>query len=94
MACLVVCLGDVLYGYRLGAVGCTYPVGVRQVDAYGCRGVCVACEYCGCDNLCRNTFHFFFLELLVDGRVVFKPLRVGAEGFGALAGGYVLEVDY
>ena len=90
---LVIGLGDVLDGDRLGAVGGAYPVGVGEVDADGGGGVRVAGEHGGGDDLGRYALHLFLFEALVDGAVVLEPLGVVADYLGAVAGGDVLEVD-
>ena len=69
-----------------------YPVGVGQVDTYGCCWIGVAGENGGCNHLGGYTFHLVFLERLVDGRVVLEPLSFCAECLGAFAGGDILEV--
>ena len=70
-----------------------YPVGVGKVDTDGCRRVAVAGENSGGDDFGRYTFDLFFLEGRVGGRVVFKPLGVGTDDFGAVRGFKVFEVD-
>ena len=40
-----------------------------------------------------HAFNTLFLETAVDGGVVFEPLRVAADGFGAMRGRQVFEVD-
>ena len=93
MGSLVVGIGNVADGHRLGAMLATYPVGIRQVDADGRGRIEVASQDGGGDNLGRNAFHFFFLELLVHGRMVFEPLSIGTDSFRTTSSLKVLEVD-
>ena len=90
---LVVGRCDVFDGYRFRAVDMSYPVGVGQVHADGGRRVAVAGENGGGDDFGRDAFYLFFLECRVGGRVVFEPLCVGADDFGAVRGFKVFEVD-
>ena len=90
---LLVSLGNVFDGYRLGAVQVANPVGVGQVDTDRGRGVAVAGQHGSGDDLGRYTLYLLFLEAGIYRRVVFEPLGVFADGVGAFRGFEVLEVD-
>ena len=59
---LTVGVHNVLYGYRLGAVGLPNPVCIGQVDAYRSGRVAVAGKKCVCDYLGRNSLYLLFLK--------------------------------
>ena len=91
--CAVVGVGDIGDGDALRSVLGTYPVGVRQIDADGRRGVLLAAEHGGTDGVCRDALDLGLAEARVDGRVVFKPLGVAADGLGAARGLEVAILD-
>ena len=72
----VIGIYDVAYRNALAAVPGAYPVGVRQVNADGCRRVFAAAEHRGADDVGRHAVYLFFLETRVNRGVVFKPLGV------------------
>ena len=89
---LAVCFGEVLDGYRLGAVFGTYPVRVGQIDTDRSSGVAVACKYGGGDDFGSDTLYIIFLEAVFGRRVTLEPLCVGTDDFGAFGSLHVLEV--
>ena len=62
----------------------SYPVGIRQVDAYRTRRIFLSSEHNGLHDCCRYAFHFGLLEAWVNGTVLLKPLCVAADGSRAL----------
>ena len=89
---LVVSVCQVTDGHAFAAVFRPHPVGVGQVDADGRGRIEVASEDGRLDDLGRHPPAFRFLETVVHGRVVFKPLGVGAQFFRTRRGFQVLEV--
>src|SRR5699024_10691899 len=79
-------LRDVLYRDGFGTVVLPYPVRIGEVDAYRRGGVTVASEDGRVDDLRRYAFHLFLLVFVLNGRMVFEPLRIGGDGFGASRG--------
>ena len=94
LAALGVCLRDVLYRDGFGTIVLPYPVGVGEVDAYRRGRIAVAAEYRGIDDFRRYPFHLLFPVFLLYGRVVFKPLCIGADDFCATGGIHIFEVHH
>ena len=71
-----------------------YPIGVGQVDAYGCGRIAVSAQHAGRYDFCRHSFYLFFFEPGIHGRVVFEPLGVFAYRPCASGGFLVAEIHY
>ena len=69
------------------------PVGVGQVDADGSGWVEVTRQDGGGDYLGADTLHLLFFELLIYRRVIFKPLGILANQFGAASSLQIFEVN-
>ena len=80
----VVCFCKIAYGYAFASMLCPDPVGIGQVDANGCRGVFIAPEHGSTYHIGSDSLHLLLAEGGIDGRMVFKPLCIVADGFCAL----------
>ena len=89
MGRLVVGFRQVSNGHTLRTVTGTDPVGIGQVDAYGRRGILVASEHGGTDNVGCNALDLRLSETRIDGRMVLKPLCMRRDGFRAASGYHV-----
>ena len=87
---LVVSVGQVANGDALASVLRPYPIGIGQIDAYGCRRIFVAPEHCRTDNVGSDSLYLGLAETGIHRRVVFKPLGILADGAGALGGLFIL----
>ena len=83
---------DIFDSYRFGTVHMAYPVGIGQIDTDGGRGIAIAGENGSRDDFGRYAFDLFFLECGIGRGVVFEPLGIGADDFGAVGGVEVFEV--
>ena len=83
---------DIFDSYRFGTVHMAYPVGIGQIDTDGGRGIAIAGENGSRDDFGRYAFDLFFLECGIGGGVVFEPLGIGADDFGAVGGVEVFEI--
>ena len=91
---LVVSRGKIGYGDRLRTMLSPYPVGIRQVDAYGCGWILVATKHSTTDGIGNNPLYMRFAEARVNRRVVLKPLGILAYGLSALASLEILIFHY
>ena len=62
----------------------TNPVGVGKIYSDGCRRIFVASQHGSHNHIGGHAPHLFLLEAGVHGRVVLKPLGVGADLVRAL----------
>ena len=84
MSCLIVSIGNIRNSDALRTMLSTNPVSIGQVDADSCRRIFVATQH-GCTNgIGGDTLYMGFTETRVDGRMVFEPLSILADGLRTL----------
>ena len=76
---LVICVGDVADCYAFRPMLRPNPIGVGQVNADSGSRLFVSTEHCRTHNVGSNATHFGLFKSRVDGRMVFKPLRIVAD---------------
>ena len=84
-SCQAISFMDIVDGDGLRAVGRTYPVSVRQVDADGRSGIRVASKHSYRDDRSGYTAGILFLEAGIDGSMRFEPRSLTADLRRALA---------
>ena len=87
---LIICVCQIAYRYTLRTVARSYPVGIGQIDAYRRRRIFVAAEHRRAYHVSRHADNLRLSEARIYGRVVFKPLRILADGLRALRCHHVL----
>ena len=93
MSSLIIRISNVADGNRLGTMLATNPVGIRQIDTNSRRRIKVSCKNSRSNHFSRHTFHFLFLKLLINRRVVFKPLRIGTDNLCTMSCLQIFKVD-
>ena len=87
--CFRISFGDVLNGDTLRSMLSTNPVGIRQIDANGCRRILITTKHSCTDDVGRYTFDFLFLKSIINRRMILKPLRPLTNGLCALCAFFV-----
>ena len=87
--CFRIGFSDVFDGDTLRSMLSTNPVGIRKIDADGCRRILIASQHSRTDDVGRNTFHFLLLESVINRRMILKPLRPLTDGLCALCAFFV-----
>ena len=78
-SCQAIGFVDIVDGDGLRAVGRTYPVSVRQVDADGRGGIRVASEHSYRDDRSEYTTGILLLKAGIDGSMRFEPRCLTAD---------------
>ena len=80
----VIGICDVADGDAFRTIFSPDPVGIRQVDANGCRWIFITTEHRCTNDLRGNAPHRFLFKGIIDRRMVFKPLRILTDKLRAL----------
>ena len=83
---------DVGDGYGFRAMLPPDPVRIRKIDSDWGGRVAVTCEGGSIDYLGAHALDLFFLETLVNRRVVLEPLCIGADDFSPSGSLHILEI--